>query len=127
MMDDAKLRTIWHQRQFMDLTSHLSVPLTMLIKHKLAKRVRQVSKLAAIWDHVVPKEIGEHTALESFQKGMLTVIVDSASHRFQLQTLLTGGLMREIQARFPAALNKIRLVPGQFSSVELSGVAGGGL
>jgi len=99
----------------------------MLIKRKLAKRVRQVSKLAAIWDQVVPEEIGEHTALESFQKGVLTVIVDSSAHRFQLQMLLTGGLMREIQARFPAALNKIKLAPGQFSSVELPGFAGGRL
>lgn len=120
-MDDAQLRTIWQQRQFRDRTAHLGQPLALLMKHTLEKRVRQLSDLAGVWDEVVPETVREHTALESFQRGVLTVIVDSAPHRFQLKTLLSGGLLRAIRARFSGALNKIRLVPGQFSSVDLAG------
>ncbi len=120
-MDDAQLRTVWQQRQFNDRIAHISQPLTVLTKHVLAKRVRQLSKLAAIWDEVVPAEIAEHTALESFNRGVLKVIVDSAAHRFKLQMLLDGGLMAEIRSRFSGALDKVRLVPGQFYSVDLAG------
>lgn len=118
-MDDAQLRTIWQQRQFNYQPTCLSESLTILMKHKLAKRVRQVGQLAQIWDDVIPESIRDHTALESYQSGILTVMVDSASHRFQLQTMLTGGVMKAIQERFNAALNKIRLIPGQFYAIDL--------
>jgi len=120
-MDDRQLQTVWQQRQFNDRTSHLSRPLTMFMKYNLAKRVRQLSQLAGIWDEVVPEEIAEHTALEGLRGGVLAVLVDSAAHRFQLQTLLAGGLMREIRRRYDGALSKIRLVPGQFYAVDVSG------
>ncbi|MCK5551014.1 MAG: DUF721 domain-containing protein, partial [Hyphomicrobiaceae bacterium] len=120
-MDDARLQTIWQRRQFANRSAHLSEPLTFLMKHTLAKKVRQVSELAKIWDEVVPADLAEHTALESFSRGVLTVLVDSAAHRFQLQTLLSGGLMKIIQNRFSGAIRRIRLLPGQFCSVDLAG------
>ena len=89
------------------------------MKHKLARRVRQLSDLAGIWDDTIPSTIRDHTALDSFHRGVLTVLVDSTSQRFHLQTLLTGGLMKAIQQRFAGPLNKIRLVPGQFYAVDL--------
>ena len=118
-MDDSQLRTLWLQKQPNDRISHLAAPMAILMKHKLGKKVRQLSKLAGVWDDVLPGTIRNHTALESFQRGVLTVLVDSSSHRYQLQTLLAAGLLKEIQTRFAGPLNKIRLVPGQFSSVDL--------
>jgi predicted nucleic acid-binding Zn ribbon protein len=120
-MDDAQLRTVWEQRQFKSAASHLSSAISLLMKRKLGKRVKQLSKLACIWDELVPESIRDHTALEAFQNGVLTVVVDSSSHRFQLQTLINAGLLGQLQALLPLPLNKIRLVPGQFSSVDLSG------
>ncbi|MCD4825234.1 MAG: DUF721 domain-containing protein [Phycisphaerae bacterium] len=118
-MDDAQLRTIWQQRQYNYRITPLSEPLGILMKHKLARRVRQLGRLAEIWDEVIPESVRDHTALDSFHRGVLTVMVDSASHRFQLQTLLTGGIMKAIQQEFSGPLNKIRLVPGQFYAVDL--------
>ncbi len=120
-MDDAQLRTVWHQRQFRHRTVHLSQPLSFLMQHSLGKRVSQLGKLAGIWDEVLPESISEHTALESFNRGVLRVLVDSATRRYQVQMLLAGGLTREIQDRFSGAINKIRLVPGQFRSVDPAG------
>ena len=122
-MDDAQLRTVWQQRQFHDRVAPLSAPLATLMKHNLAKRVRQLSKLAEIWDEVIPEQIACHTALEGYHRGVLTVMVDSAPHRYQLQVLLAGGLQSEIQARFSGAITKIKLEPGQFYSVDLAGSA----
>ncbi len=120
-MDDAKLRTIWQQRQFVDHASPVAKSLAILMKHTLGKRVKQLGRLAEIWDEVIPESIRDHTALESYSKGVLTVMVDSAAHRFGLQTLLGAGLTAEIRARFSGALNKIRLVPGQFYAVDIAG------
>jgi len=120
-MDDAQLRTVWQQRQVDDRTAQIGQPLAILMKHTLARRVRQLSRLAVVWDEVVPEPVRDHTALESFSNGVLTVVVDSAPHRFQLQTMLRGGLTRAIQASFSGTLNKVRLVPGQFASVDLAG------
>lgn len=121
-MDDAQLRTVWQQRQFDDRIAHISQPLAVLTQRVLAKRFRQLRDLSAIWDEIIPDSITEHTALEGFQRGVLTVVVDSAAHRYQLRVLLDGGLMHEMQARFHGgALNKVRLEPGQFCSVDLGG------
>ena len=120
-MDDAQLQTIWQQRQPRTRLSHVSEPLTILMKHRLAKKVRQLSNLAEIWDQIIPRQLARHTALEGFTRGVLTVLVDSASHRFQLRTLLDGGLTAAIRERFSGAINKVRLVPGQFYAVDVSG------
>jgi len=122
-MDDAQLQTVWQQRQFRDAIVPLGDPLATLMNRRLSKRVRQLGQLAMIWDQALPEEIREHTALESFSRGVLTVMVDSAAHRFQLRTLLDGGLLGDLQERFPGALNKVRLVPGQFYSIDASGSA----
>ena len=120
-MDDAQLRTIWQQRQPPNDLSHLSEPIALLMKRTLGQRVRQLAELAAVWDEVVPQEIAEHTALESFSRGLLTVLVDSAPHRYQLQSLLGAGLLKAIQQRFRGAIRKIRAVPGQFYAIDLAG------
>ena len=120
-MDDAQLRTVWQQRQFSDRVVPLAQPLAILMQHKLAKRMRQFGKLTEIWDEVVPGSIREHTALEGFRNGCLTVAVDTAAHRFQLRNLLDGGLKREIQRRLPVALNKVRVVPGRFYCMDERG------
>ena len=122
-MDDAQLHTIWQQRQRDDIAIPLAQPLATLMKYTLGKRVRQLSQLAEVWDEVIPESIADHTALESFRRGVLTVVVDSAPHRFQLQTLLQGGLTDVLRERFSGALRKVRLVPGQFAAVDVSGRA----
>ncbi len=122
-MDDRQLRTAWQNRQYEDATTHLGGPLAMLMKHTISKRVRQLGQLANAWDEVVPEEFREHTALESFARGTLTVIVDSAPHRFQLEMLLRSGLLKLLCNKFPGALNRVKLVPGQFYSVDVEGYA----
>ena len=118
-MDDAQLRTVWQQRQSYKSAVPLAEPLTCLMKQTLARRVRQVGRMSIIWDEVIPDEILEHTALESLSRGVLTVKVDSSSHRFRLRTLLNSGILHEIRSRFNGPLDSIRLVPGQFDSVEV--------
>ena len=122
-MDDAQLRTVWQQRQIDDRIAHVSQPLAILTKHVLAKRFRQLSNLAAIWDEIDPRRHRRAHRAGEFLSTPRRADGDGGLGPPSLPapTLLDGGLMREIQARFRGALNKVRLVPGQFYSVDLAG------
>lgn len=117
-MDDAQLQTIWQQRQPRYRAASVAEPLAMLMKQRLSRRVKQLGQLGSIWAELVPDAIREHAALERFTSGVLTVMVDTAARRFELQTLLRGGLERAIQSRFAGSLRRIKLVPGQFYTVD---------
>jgi hypothetical protein len=117
-MDEATLRTVWQQRQQAPTWVSLSSPLATLVGKTLAKRVKQLSAIAQIWDEIIPAEFHDHTALESLHRGTLTVCVDSASRRFQLQRLFNGGLLKDIQARCPQPIQKVRLVLGSLGQYD---------
>ena len=120
-MDERQLRTAWQNRQAPDSIRPMGEPLAVLMKHTLATRVKRLGVLAAIWDEVIPLELREHTALESYARGTLTVMVDSAAHRFRLDAVLKAGLRHVLAERFNGPLNRIKLVPGRFYSVDLEG------
>jgi hypothetical protein len=118
-MDESQLRNVWQNRQPRRRIYPLSEPLTQLMKRRLARRVRQIGQLSVAWDECIPDFIREHTGLVKFSRGTLTVAVDSAPHRYQLQQLLDGGLLGAIRERFPSgALNRVKLVPGRFDALE---------
>ncbi len=90
-----------------------------LVEHQLVRRVKQIGQLSAIWDECIPDFIREHTAIVRLHRGVLTVAVDSAAHRYQLQMLLQEGLIQAIRERFRTGpLNSIKLVPGPFDALE---------
>ena len=97
----------------------LAGTLRHLVRRRLARRVKTIGKLSQAWDESVPETIREHTALISFNRGTLTVAVDSAAHRYQLEVLLRGGLLRAIRERFKGPLNRVRIVPGKFDALEM--------
>ena len=114
----------WGESRLDEVAAPDEVPLLagairFLVKRRLAKRVKMIGKISQIWDETVPGSIREHTALVSFIRGTLTVAVDSAAHRYQLETLLRDGLFEIIRERFGGPLNRIRLVPGVFDALEM--------
>ncbi len=118
IMDESQLRRVWENRQPRQRMSPLSDPLGHLMEHRLAKRVRQIGLVSVVWDECIPDYIRDHTALVSFARGTLTVAVDSAAHRYELQHLLRGGLEGAVRERLPGALNRIKLVPGAFDALD---------
>lgn len=117
-MDDAQLQTIWQQRQESMRLTPLAEPLGRLMKHHLGRRVRQFSQLAGAWDEVIPVELRDHTAIEGFHRGVVTVAVDSAARRYQLNTLLRGGLLKALREQCGGAIQRVRLVPGKVFQVD---------
>jgi hypothetical protein len=84
-------------------------------KQSVQKRQTKLADVAEAWGRLVPDLLTEHCALESLHRGTLTVIVDSASHLYELKQLLLAGLQQQLLlACKSAGLRKITLKPGRW-------------
>jgi hypothetical protein len=84
-------------------------------QHSVQTRQTKFSQVAACWQSLVPELLSEHCALESFSRGTLTVLVDSASHLYELKQLLLSGLQQQLLSACKfAGLKKITLRPGRW-------------
>jgi hypothetical protein len=117
-ISDDQMRTVWQQRQDRRRIGSLGETVSRLMKKTLSKRVRQLGQIAEVWDDLIPPNLRDHTALDTFVRGTLTVMVDSASHRYQLQNQIRSGLQKSIQARCSATIQRIKLVPGRFYEID---------
>jgi len=76
-----------------------------------SKPYRRLGKLAEIWQDIVPNDLLGHTALISFQRGILTVAVDSSSNLYKLDRLLAERLLAELRDRFKStALRRVKTI-----------------
>lgn len=84
-------------------------------KHSVAKRQAKLGQIADCWAVLVPGLLADHCALESLNRGTLTVIVDSASHLYELKQLLLAGLQQQLLlACKSTGLRKVALKPGRW-------------
>jgi len=84
-------------------------------RRSVSKRQTKLVKLAEAWSHLVPETLSDHCALESFHRGTLTVMVDTASHLYELKQVLLAGLQQQlVLACRSAGLQKISLKPGRW-------------
>ena len=84
-------------------------------KTSVAKRQANLLKIADRWADFIPPTLNEHCALDSFSRGVLTVIVDSSSHLYELKQLLLAGLQQQLLlACKSSGLRKIALRPGRW-------------
>ena len=91
-------------------------------QHSVQKRQTKFTKIAECWSVLVPTLLNDHCALESFNRGSLTVIVDSSSHLYELKQLLLAGLQQQLfLACKSAGLRKITLKPGRWYESSIGG------
>jgi hypothetical protein len=84
-------------------------------KQSVAKRQTKLVQIAEAWSLLVPETLNEHCSLEALSRGSLTVLVDSASHLYELKQLLLAGLEQQLQiACKKSGLRKVMLRPGQW-------------
>ena len=93
----------------------LGPELVGFFKQSVAKRQAKLGQIAAVWALLVPPTLDAHCALESLHRGSLTVVVDSASHLYELKQLLLAGLQAQLEAACKSAgLRKVTLKPGRW-------------
>lgn len=85
------------------------------------KRAKKVGGVAEVWKQLLPQHLLEHTCIEAFRGGALTVLVDSSPHLFQLKQLLLAGLQSQlITSCRGCGLKKILLKPGAWYAGDTS-------
>lgn len=88
-------------------------------KQSIEKRQTKFGQIAACWGQLVPETLLAHSSLESYTRGSLTVLVDSASHLYELKQLLLAGLQQQLLiACKSSGLRKIALKPGRWYEGE---------
>jgi hypothetical protein len=93
----------------------LGAEMVSFFKHSVAKRHTRLGKIAECWSAIVPEMFNDHCSLESYTRGTLTVMVDSASHLYELKQLLLAGLEGQLLlACKSAGLRKIQLRHGRW-------------
>lgn len=74
----------------------------------VAKPAEKLSGISELWEAHVPAPILSKTRLVGFNRGTLTVAVDSAPVRAELDALLRGGLLRTLQTESRGALYRVK-------------------
>ena len=98
-----------------DFAAPLGPEMVNFFQNSVQKRQTKLSQLAACWSQLVPETLSDHCSLESFSRGTLVVLVDSASHLYELKQLLLAGLQQQLLlACKSAGLRKIALKPGRW-------------
>jgi hypothetical protein len=93
----------------------LGPELIEFFKQSVAKKQTKLSSIAERWIGLVPPLLCEHCALEGLSRGTLTVVVDSASHLYELKQVLLSGLEKQLLfACKGAGLRKIVLRAGRW-------------
>ncbi len=117
---DAELTRLHRVKQYTPPGSDAMGPeLISFFKHAVQKRQTRLAKIAECWGRLVPDLLSAHCSLESLNRGSLTVLVDSASHLYELKQLLLAGLDRQLLlACRSTGLRKITLKPGRWYTTE---------
>lgn len=113
---DAELRRLQRfKQQESNPFATLGPEIVGFFKQSVEKRQTKLGKIAERWSQLVPALLLEHCALESLNRGTLTVLVDSSAYLYDLKQLLLAGLEKQLLlACKSAGLRKIALKPGRW-------------
>ncbi|MEM8738293.1 MAG: DciA family protein [Planctomycetota bacterium] len=79
-------------------------------KRDVARPFKQLGDLIALWHELVPEEVAAGTRLESLQRGVLTVAVDSSARLYEVDRRLREGLELQLITRHKGpAFRRVKL------------------
>ncbi len=74
----------------------------------VARPAAKLEGVAELWQEHVPVNIVKRSRLAGFYRGTLTVALDSATVRAELETRLRSGLLRVLQTESKGALFRVK-------------------
>jgi hypothetical protein len=115
---DAELRRLHHFKSARTESARLIGPgLIEFFKQSVEKRQGKLERIGTALSTLIPSTLLEHCCVESLNRGTLIVLVDSASHMYELKQLLLAGLEKQVMlACKSAGLRKIMLKSGRWYS-----------
>jgi hypothetical protein len=119
-LQEAQLRRLHHfKRTAPPADAPLGQEMISFFKQSLQKRHSRLGVIAETWAALVPATLQDHCGLQSYARGNLTVVVDSAAHLYELKQLLLAGLEQQLLlAAKAASLRKIILKRGHWDALR---------
>ena len=65
-------------------------------KRDVARPFKQLGDLIELWNQLLPADVADGTRLESLQRGILTVAVDSSARMYEIDRRLREGLEQSL-------------------------------
>lgn len=114
--EEAELKRLAQVKRFdAPQIGALGPEMVAFFQQSVQKRQTKLAKIGECFGKLVPETLIDHCSLESLNRGTLTVLVDSASHLYELKQLLLAGLQQQLTlACKSAGLKKITLKPGRW-------------
>ncbi|MEM8783875.1 MAG: DciA family protein [Planctomycetota bacterium] len=107
--ESLRLQRLRQRRVFAPRDDSLAF-LQQRFKQDVARPFRQLQGVIEACEALIPNDLRERSRLESLQRGVLTVVVDSPATHFRFDELVRGGLAVRIAERSrDKVLRKIRL------------------
>jgi len=75
---------------------------------KNVKSNDKMGQITDVWQHLVPISLQNHAHLISFSRGILSVALDSAAARAELEAHLRAGLLRQLQTESRGTIFRIK-------------------
>jgi len=93
--------------------STLGLEMIAYFNQTVQKRQTKLGKISEVWAQLVPETLLTHSMIESYHRGTLVVLVDTAAHLYELKQLLLAGLEDQLLLACKTfSLRKINLKPG---------------
>lgn len=113
--EEEQLRLLQQRRVKPPRQVQLGENVATFMKHVVEPRHKKLAALAQVWNDLLPVELAEHTCVEAFLRGRLTILVDSAPHLHELNMLLRDELLEQLRQACPSAnLCQVKLERGQW-------------
>ena len=105
-----QLQQAWQNRQRDTEPVPVGTLIRALIKAERLDTPNPLINLRKAWAESIGPELSCHSRPESLRRGTLSVMVDSAAHLTELQSLARSGLVEGVAARFcQRPIKRIRL------------------
>ena len=115
------LRQVWQNRQPKVGPVAVGPLIRAFVKAQGLDHSSPLAALRSIWGELVGVELSRHSRLEGLRRGTLRVVVDSAAHMSELQTLVRSGLTDRIVERFDQRpISSIRLRLGHYPGRKIT-------
>lgn len=105
-----QLQQTWQNRQHRTNQLPVGVLVRALVKAEGLDHPSPLADLRKTWAESVGPELSRHSRPQGLRRGTLSVLVDSAAHLTELQSLTRTGLVEQIGLRFDhRPIKKIQL------------------
>lgn len=103
-----RLKSLRERRVFRDRTASVG-PIADALGADLKRLERRIGGVAGAWTATCPPELIRRTSVEGISRGVLTIRVDDAGTRFEIDRWLRSGGERELVKKCPTTVRKVRV------------------